>query len=112
EKKQVKFNLNECEFGYRESVFKRKYKGQFVILDVTLKLRKQPVFNISYGAIEQELNNMGVKQLSLKAISQAVINIRSSKLPDPAKTGNAGSFFKNPTVEPAEFERLRTLFPE
>ncbi|RYF94378.1 MAG: UDP-N-acetylmuramate dehydrogenase, partial [Chitinophagaceae bacterium] len=76
------FKAKDCEFGYRESVFKNKYRGQFMILDVTFRLSKHPHFNTSYGAIEQELEKMGVKELSIKAISQAVINIRSSKLPD------------------------------
>ncbi|HMD00570.1 MAG TPA: UDP-N-acetylmuramate dehydrogenase, partial [Ferruginibacter sp.] len=94
ERKIVNFSLNDCEFGYRESVFKKKYKGRFVIMNVTYRLDKKPTFNTSYGAIEQELEKMGVKQLSIKAISEAVINIRTSKLPDPAVIGNAGSFFK------------------
>ena len=91
------FSASDCEFGYRESVFKRKYKNQFVILNVTYRLNKKPSFNTSYGAIEQELEKMGTKEINIQSISQAVINIRSSKLPDPKKIGNAGSFFKNPT---------------
>ncbi|HYC29937.1 MAG TPA: UDP-N-acetylmuramate dehydrogenase, partial [Chitinophagaceae bacterium] len=105
------FTLNDCGFGYRDSVFKRKYKDQFAILTVTFRLNKTPKFNTSYGAIEQELNRMGVKELSVQAISQAVINIRSSKLPAPAVIGNAGSFFKNPTVDSAFFESLKKQFP-
>ena len=93
-----KFGVEDCAFGYRESVFKNKYKGQFVITSVTYRLNKQPAFNTSYGAIQQELEKMGVQELSIKAISQAVINIRSSKLPDPKVVGNAGSFFKNPQM--------------
>ena len=100
------FSPNDCEFGYRESVFKSKYKDQFIILSVTFRLNKIPVFNTSYGAIEQELDKMHVKDLSIQAISQAVINIRSSKLPDPAKIGNAGSFFKNPTIPSEKFRAL------
>jgi UDP-N-acetylmuramate dehydrogenase len=111
EKKIVVFNLQDCEFGYRESVFKRKFKNQFVIISVTYRLSKQPVFNTSYGAIEQELETMGVKELSIQAISQAVINIRSSKLPDPAVIGNAGSFFKNPEIASNEFAILKDNFP-
>lgn len=111
EKKLVSFNLNDCAFGYRESVFKRKYKGQFIITSVTYKLSKQPHFNTSYGAIEQELEKMGVKELSIQAISQAVINIRSSKLPDPAVIGNAGSFFKNPEVTLDVYENFKKQFP-
>ncbi len=110
EKKIVKFNLKDCGFGYRESVFKKKYKGQFVICNVTYRLNKTPHFNTNYGAIKQELDAMGVKELSIKAISQAVINIRSSKLPDPALIGNAGSFFKNPEISAAQFESLKYSF--
>jgi UDP-N-acetylmuramate dehydrogenase len=111
DKTTVEFLLDDCAFGYRESVFKGKYKGKFVITSVTYRLRKQPVFNTSYGAIEQELQKMGVQQLSVKAISQAVINIRTSKLPDPAVIGNAGSFFKNPQVPQHQFDELKHAYP-
>lgn len=107
----VTFSNKACEFGYRESVFKRKFKNQFVILNATYKLRKKPQFNTSYGAINQELERMGVTELSIQSISQAVINIRSSKLPDPAVIGNAGSFFKNPEVTAAKFQVLQNDFP-
>ena len=111
EKTTTTFNLNECAFGYRESVFKKKHKNKFVITYVTFKLHKKPVFNTSYGAIEQELEKMGVQELSIKAISDAVINIRSSKLPNPAEIGNAGSFFKNPEISSSQFEALKLLYP-
>ncbi|HKZ66492.1 MAG TPA: UDP-N-acetylmuramate dehydrogenase [Chitinophagaceae bacterium] len=104
------FKEKDCEFGYRESIFKRKYKNQFVILDVTYRLNKRPQFNTSYGAIEQELEKMGVNELSIQAVSQAVINIRSSKLPDPSDIGNAGSFFKNPSVTKEKFFQLKQQF--
>lgn len=110
DKNIIKFNCSDCEFGYRESVFKRKFKDEFVILNVTYKLNKTPQYNTSYGAIEQELERMGVKDLSIRAVSQAIINIRSSKLPNPAEIGNAGSFFKNPTIEKAQFDLLKTSF--
>jgi UDP-N-acetylmuramate dehydrogenase len=110
DKKIVTFTLNDCEFGYRESVFKRKFKDEFVILNVTYRLNRIPDYKISYGAIGQELEKMGVKDLSIRAISQAVINIRSSKLPDPAVIGNAGSFFKNPEVSSHEFHELTRMF--
>lgn len=110
EKKVVKFSLSDCGFGYRESVFKRKYKNQFVIVSVTYRLNKKPHFNTSYGAINQELESMGVHELSIQTISQAVINIRRSKLPDPAVIGNAGSFFKNPEISTAQFESLKNSF--
>jgi UDP-N-acetylmuramate dehydrogenase len=112
DRQTVQFSLTDCAFGYRESVFKRKCKDQFVITSVTYKLKKQPDFNTSYGAIEQELERMGAKELSLKAVSDAVINIRSSKLPNPAEIGNAGSFFKNPEIEQSKFELLKTAFPQ
>jgi UDP-N-acetylmuramate dehydrogenase len=111
EKSTQKFNLADCEFGYRESVFKRKYKDQFVVLDVTYRLNKIPKYNTSYGAVEKELEQMKVRGLSIAAISQAIINIRTSKLPDPAVIGNAGSFFKNPSVSKERFEDLKTQFP-
>ncbi len=111
DRKIVSFSKNDCAFGYRESVFKREYKNQFVILNVTYKLNKKPVYNTSYGAIEQELEKMGIKELSIKAISDAVINIRSSKLPNPTEVGNAGSFFKNPEVSRQKFEELKNNYP-
>jgi UDP-N-acetylmuramate dehydrogenase len=106
-----KFSLQDCEFGYRESVFKKKYKGQFVILTVTFRLRKHPVYHTQYGAIEQELARMDVKELSIQNISRAVINIRTSKLPDPNIIGNAGSFFKNPLITQTQFDQLKNEFP-
>ena len=111
DKKMVTFSANDCGFGYRESVFKNKYKGQFVITNVTFRLLKKPVFSIQYGAIQQQLDEMGVKDLSIQAISKAVIQIRQSKLPDPAQIGNAGSFFKNPTIPLPQFEALKIKFP-
>jgi UDP-N-acetylmuramate dehydrogenase len=105
------FKMQDCEFGYRESVFKGRLKDQFIILDVTFRLNKNPKFNTSYGAVESELEKMGVRELTIRAISQAVINIRSSKLPDPAVIGNAGSFFKNPSVPSQIFENLRARYP-
>ena len=111
DKKTVHFSVNDCGFGYRESVFKRKYKNEFVITNVTYSLNRIPSFNTSYGAIEQELEKMGVGK-SIQSISQAVINIRSSKLPDPAVIGNAGSFFKNPEVQNSKFKHLKEQYPD
>lgn len=105
------FNTRDCAFGYRESVFKGEFRDQYVILNVTYRLNKVPQFNTSYGVIEQELERMGVQQLSIQAVSQAVINIRTSKLPDPAKIGNAGSFFKNPSVAGDVYAQLKTRHP-
>lgn len=106
------FNNTDCKFGYRESVFKRDLKNQYIILSVTFKLLKKPIFNTSYGAIEKELELMGVQQPSIQAISKAVCNIRSSKLPNPAEIGNAGSFFKNPEISADKLKGLKTAFPE
>ncbi|HJS56156.1 MAG TPA: UDP-N-acetylmuramate dehydrogenase [Chitinophagaceae bacterium] len=106
------FTRTDCEFGYRDSIFKNRYKGEFVILSVTLQLRKKPIFHTSYGAITEELEKMKVKDLSIQAISQAVINIRSSKLPDPKLIPNAGSFFKNPEVPVTQYEELKKEFPD
>ena len=111
DKKMVTFSIADCNFGYRESVFKHTYRGQFVITSVTFRLNKQPVFHTGYGAIAQELEKMGVHNLSIKAISDAVIRIRQSKLPNPAEIGNAGSFFKNPTIPMEQYEKLQETFP-
>ncbi|MFI5218498.1 MAG: UDP-N-acetylmuramate dehydrogenase [Bacteroidia bacterium] len=106
------FSKDDCKFGYRDSIFKNELRNKFIITSITLQLKKHPVFNTSYGAIESELKNMGVDKLSVKGISDAVIRIRQSKLPDPAKIGNAGSFFKNPTVNSSQFEELKNDFPQ
>jgi len=112
EQKVYTFSANDCEFGYRESIFKGKYKDRVVILNVTFRLNKKPVFHTSYGDIRNELERMGVKDLNIRAVSQAVISIRQSKLPDPAKIGNAGSFFKNPQISNARFLSLKKKFPD
>ena len=104
------FTRADCEFGYRDSIFKNRFKDDFAILSVTLQLRKKPIFHTSYGAITEELEKMGVKDLNIKAISQAVINIRSFKLPDPKAIPNAGSFFKNPEVPVEKYEKLKAKF--
>lgn len=107
-----RFNVSDCAFGYRESVFKKKLKGQFIITSVTFRLYKTPRFNTSYGAIAQELERMGATELSIGLISQAVINIRSAKLPDWKVTGNAGSFFKNPVIANEQFQAIKASFPD
>lgn len=111
EKKVFTFTASDCEFAYRNSVFKTIYKNEFAILSVTLQLKKRPVFHTSYGAITEELEKMKINELSIRAISNAVINIRQSKLPDPAKIPNAGSFFKNPEVDTEKFNQLSKDFP-
>ncbi|GAB3251351.1 UDP-N-acetylmuramate dehydrogenase [Larkinella harenae] len=107
------FNHADCRFGYRESVFKHELKGHYIISSITLRLNKQPVFHVEYGAIRETLASMGISEadLTIKAVSDAVVRIRQSKLPNPAEIGNAGSFFKNPEISKGQFEELKALYP-
>lgn len=107
----VTFNKADCKFGYRESVFKHTHKNKFIITGITLQLNKIPQFKTAYGAIEQELAKMNITELSIKAIANAVMNIRQSKLPNPVQIGNAGSFFKNPIVENAVYHQIKANYP-
>ena len=102
---------SECNFGYRNSIFKEELKGKIVITKVVYQLSKTPLNNIKYGAITEELNRLK-EEPSPASIAQAVINIRSSKLPDPKVLGNSGSFFKNPIIETSQFKELKKEFPE
>jgi UDP-N-acetylenolpyruvoylglucosamine reductase len=105
------FNLEQCRFGYRDSIFKQEGKGRYVILEVTFKLtRKEHHVKTEYGAITSELKHLGIENPTIQDVSQAVINIRQSKLPDPKEIGNAGSFFKNPTIPLVQFEALQQKF--
>ncbi len=106
-----RFTNAECRFGYRESVFKHELKGQYIITSVRFNLSKMPVFHTSYGAIQDTLREMGIGELSVKAISEAVCHIRRSKLPDPAQIGNAGSFFKNPEIPKSQYDALKAQHP-
>ena len=106
------FTKEQCAFGYRESVFKRALKGQYVIVSVTYELAKNPKINTTYGAIQAEIEVMGVTDVTVDTVSQAVMNIRRSKLPDPKILGNAGSFFKNPVVSKSVFEQLQKNYPD
>ncbi len=105
------FDAEACQFGYRESVFKQTLKDQYVITSVTFRLSKTPKFHLEYGAIREVLAANGIEQPSIRAISDAVIQIRQSKLPDPKEIGNAGSFFKNPTIANAQFDALKAEYP-
>lgn len=105
------FDKKACQFGYRESVFKKELKGDYIICSVTFKLDKTPQFKTSYGAIQDTLKEMGLEKLSIKAVSEAVIKIRQSKLPDPNEIGNSGSFFKNPVIDMIDYEGLKAEFP-
>ena len=109
--KIVKFNNSDCEFGYRESVFKNKMKNQYIILNITLELKKNPVLNINYGDVKAILESQNIKNPGIKEVSNAIIRIRQSKLPDPKKIGNSGSFFKNPLVSLNQLELIKKNYP-
>ena len=107
------FTNEKCKFGYRESIFKNEIKDEFVITSVVFKLTKRNhKLNTSYGAIEAELEKQHIKNPSLKDVSNAVIAIRESKLPNPKELGNSGSFFKNPVILKSDFEKIQQKFPD
>lgn len=107
------FTKDECNFGYRESIFKNDVKGQYIITSVVFKLTKRNhKINTSYGDITSELAKQGVTAPTLKDVSNAVIAIRQSKLPDPKELGNSGSFFKNPIISKTDFEKVQQKFPD
>lgn len=107
------FTNEKCKFGYRESIFKNEIKDEFIITSVVFKLTKHNhKLNTSYGAIEAELEKQLIKNPSLKDVSNAVIAIRESKLPNPKELGNSGSFFKNPVILKSDFEKIQQNFPE
>ncbi|HKO76290.1 MAG TPA: UDP-N-acetylmuramate dehydrogenase [Flavobacterium sp.] len=107
------FTKEECNFGYRESIFKHEVKDQYIITSVVFKLTKQNhKINTSYGDITAELAKNNITTPGLKDVSNAVIAIRKSKLPDPAELGNSGSFFKNPILLKSDFEKIHQNFPE
>ena len=107
------FTKEQCDFGYRNSIFKQELKGQYIITSVVFELSSQEhSLKTNYGAIETELQNYGIKNPTIQDVSKAVISIRNSKLPDPKKIGNSGSFFKNPVVCNSKFEILQALFPQ
>lgn len=104
-------NAEQCRFGYRDSIFKQEGKGKYVILEVSFKLTKENhLIKTEYGAIQSELQKLGIENPTIQDISIAIINIRQSKLPDPKVIGNAGSFFKNPTIPLSQFEDLKQNF--
>lgn len=107
-----KFNKEECEFAYRESVFKNKYKGKYIITSVVFKLSKIPNLKLHYGAIEEELKKRNILNPNIKDVAKVVSEIRVSKLPDPSTIGNSGSFFKNPIIDHSTFESIKTKFPD
>jgi UDP-N-acetylmuramate dehydrogenase len=101
----------ECEFGYRTSIFKTKLKNRYIVDAVTFKLSKKPEFITHYGSISEELKNHN-KEINLKTIRETILKIRDSKLPNPAITGNGGSFFKNPVVNSSIADNLLKKYPD
>lgn len=107
------FSNADCSFGYRNSIFKHEQKGNYIITSVRFRLtKKDHVLKTSYGVIEAELSKMGITRPTIQDVSQAVIAIRSSKLPNPKVLGNSGSFFKNPIIDLSKYEKLKQHFPE
>ncbi|MEJ7779520.1 MAG: UDP-N-acetylmuramate dehydrogenase [Daejeonella sp.] len=106
------FSRRDCQFSYRDSIFKADYKGLYIITEVTFRLSKTFKPNVAYGAIQQELENRRISNPSIKDISSVVSYIRVSKLPDPLTIGNAGSFFKNPIIPVGKFIQLQSNFPD
>lgn len=104
------FSNSECQYGYRESIFKSKLKGKFIIVSVVFRLEKIPTFKLNYQHLEQEVINNG--NIQLENIRETVIAIRKSKLPDPAEIGNAGSFFMNPVISKSLFDKLHIENPD
>ncbi|SDL82822.1 UDP-N-acetylmuramate dehydrogenase [Salinimicrobium catena] len=107
------FNLADCEFGYRDSIFKNAVKGKYIITSVTFRLtRKDHRLNTAYGSIDSFLEEKEITEPGIKDVSDAVISIRRSKLPDPKKIGNSGSFFKNPVITKEKHRELQEIYPE
>ncbi|OEY73107.1 UDP-N-acetylmuramate dehydrogenase [Salegentibacter salarius] len=107
------FSAEQCEFDYRNSVFKNKLKGEYIITSVNFRLcKKDHQLSTSYGAIQEELDKHNIEKPTIKNVSDAVISIRQQKLPDPRELGNSGSFFKNPVIKETEFKKLQKQFPE
>jgi UDP-N-acetylmuramate dehydrogenase len=107
-----KYSRENCEFGYRDSIFKGELRGIVIVTRVVLKLSKNPELNTSYGSIQDELEERDIDNPTIKDISDIIIDIRNSKLPDPQSLGNAGSFFKNPVVDQEVYEDIKQEYSE
>ena len=106
------FYNNECNFGYRDSIFKNELKGKFIISAIVLELKNNPKLNLSYGSLMDELKKLNLDKITIRDVSNVICGIRRSKLPDPEVTGNAGSFFKNPEVEKKKYLEIKKEYPD
>ncbi len=111
--KRKVFELTDCNFGYRNSIFKQELKGKYIITSVIYKLTKSNhKLNLSYGTVQSELDAAGITSPTIKDVSDIIIGVRSRKLPDPKEIGNSGSFFKNPVIPITLFEKIKAKYPE
>lgn len=110
--KKIHLNKDECNFGYRDSIFKKELKNKVIVTSVRLKLKTNPKINIVYGTIAKELESLGILHPTIEDVSNVIRKIRTEKLPDPILYGNAGSFFKNPVTTKGNYESLKKDFPD
>ncbi len=106
------FRKEECHFEYRDSIFKNELKDKYLITNIVLRLHKKPILNTAYGQIEKKLKETGKDKFTIRDVSEAIIALRRSKLPDPHELGNAGSFFKNPVIDHDLFAKIHKSFPD
>ena len=109
--KELEFNLEDCRFGYRDSIFKRELKGKVIITEIILRLNKKAPLNLSYQALAQKFDGIPEREINIQKVRDAVLQIRASKLPDPRIVGNAGSFFKNPVIGHSSLVKIQEKFP-
>ncbi len=104
--KYKEFSRDDCQFAYRDSIFKKKYKNRFYIISITVKLDKKPKLVLNYGQVKERLHDIGIKKPNIKQVAKIIKKIRDEKLPNPAVLANAGSFFKNPEIKENLFKKL------
>lgn len=109
--KLIKLNKQDCQFAYRDSIFKHALSNKVIITRVVLQLSKQPCWSLEYPALRSALEGVDQNLLTARQVAEAVIHIRQSKLPNPDTIPNAGSFFKNPIIEQAKYEELKQRYP-
>jgi len=106
------FSRDDCRFGYRESVFQNKLRGQYLITSVTLRLEKRPKLQLGYGSVKLELDRSGILSPTIQDVRDVICRIRRNKLPDPSVAGNAGSFFRNPVIRVDQLQKLKNQYPD